>query len=171
MALERVNGSGSYMHPSDPGEPSTGKPRLSITDEEAAIIADFCFGERTVMEIGTGLGVSTRAIAEVAETVFTVDIDPWVQENIWPTLPGNVYGISEVYTHGRVIDVAFIDGDHSTEATARDIVAVLPILRPVTGVILLHDTNYPNVRAACTHDGWEFIETTHGIGVHRFLPR
>lgn len=168
MALERVS-NGSYVHTEDPGEPSTGKPRLSITDEEAAIVADFCFGERTVMEIGTGLGVSTKAIAAVAETVFTVDIDPWVQENIWPTLPDNVYGISEVYTHGRIIDVAFIDGDHSTEATRHDIERVLPILRPGTGVLLLHDVNYPNVRKAIRDniEHWEILPTTHGIGVYR----
>ena len=56
---------GSYTHPADPGEPTTGTPRLSVTELEADILAALVAG-RDVLEIGTGLGVSTRAMAATA---------------------------------------------------------------------------------------------------------
>lgn len=165
MALERVS-NGSYMHPDDPGEPQNGVPRLSVTDEEAAILATYTEG-KDVLEIGTGLGVSTRGLASTARAVYTIDIDPWVQENIWPTLPDNVVGAASVEHFGAaLVDVAFIDGDHSTEATERDIATAMSMLRPKPGsAILLHDTSATNVRAACKHSGWKYLETTHGVGV------
>lgn len=154
---------GSFAHPSDPGEPSTGAPRLSVTAVEAEILAAFVVG-RTVLEIGTGLGVSTRALARTAKTVVTVDIDPWVQDTIWPDLPGNVVP-SPVVPTGKKFDAAFIDGDHSAEAVLEDFYAVAPLVRR-GGVILAHDTGAPVVRAALPAlPGWQWLTTTHGIGV------
>lgn len=156
--------SGSYTHPDDPGEPSTGKPRVSITDMEASILTAFVAG-RDVLEIGTGLGVSTRALAASAASVSTVDIDEWVQVNIWPTLPGNVTGVRSL-PRGP-FGAVFIDGDHSTEAVARDLRTALSVAGP-GAVVLAHDTAYPSVRQGLSEvhpDGWAFIHTTHGIGV------
>lgn len=152
----------SYRHPEDPGEPSTGDPRLSVTDLEADILAAFVAG-RHVLEIGTGLGVSTRALASSAESVHTIDIDPWVRETIWPDLPPNV-------TCGdlprREFEAVFIDGDHSSEAVERDITLAMRVAAS-GAVVLAHDTGSDAVRkpllAAC--DRWRFIPTTHGIGV------
>ena len=152
---------GSYMHPTDPGEPSTGDPRLSITDMEADLLAALVVG-RDVVEIGTGLGVSTRALASTAKTVVTVDVDPWVQDTIWPTLPSNVVP-SPVVPSGKNFGAAFIDGDHSTEAVERDCRAVLPLVR-AGGLILAHDTNSKHVRDGLC-DGFMFVPTTHGVGV------
>ena len=151
--------SGSWSHPDDPGEPSTGHPRLSVTDLEASILAAFVAGW-TVLEIGTGLGVSTRALASTAKQVHTVDIDPWVHETIWPYLPDNVVTHESPDKVDRVFAV-FIDGDHSTAQTARDIVTAQ---RCSPNVILCHDANYDEVRKAFD-DGWHIIPTEHGIGV------
>lgn len=152
--------SGSWRHPDDPGEPSTGDPRLSVTELEAAVLGALC-ADRSVVEIGTGLGVSTRAIAEWASSVVTVDVDPWVQETIWPALPSLVV-TSPLLPVGQVFDVCFIDGDHSTEQTAADIEWALDNAR----LVLVHDVRYPNVAAAMGH-GWVMIPTEHGIGVIR----
>lgn len=158
MSLE-LHRSGSWVHPSDPGEPRIGKPRLSVTDLEAAILAELVAG-LTVLEIGTGLGVSTRAMAETARVVHTVDIDPWVWENVWPDLPENVVPHRSIDTVPE-FSVAFIDGDHSTEAVEADLASVAGC-----PLVIAHDTNSSMVRAGLG-DGWRFIPTTHGLGVWR----
>lgn len=154
-----VDHTGSYHHPEDPGEPTTGKPRLSVTDEEAEILAYYSIGA-TVLEIGTGLGVSTRALASTAVWVTTVDVDPWVHKTIWPTLPANVRGAKQV--PDGVFDLAFIDGDHHTRSVIRDVTAAFAVVRP-GGVILAHDFNYESVRQGLG-PGWGHHDTTHGIG-------
>lgn len=159
---------GSYRHGSDPGEPTTGKPRLSVTDDEAAILSVWARNE-TVLEIGTGLGVSTRMLAKYAAHVTTVDIDPWVQETIWPTLPDNVTGApSTTDLLVGVFGMAFIDGDHSTAATRADIDTATRLVGP-GGLIVVHDVNYGNVRKALTEDDWQFLNTHHGLGF-RLVP-
>jgi hypothetical protein len=79
--LDRHKG-GYYSHPEDPGEAYYGgsPKRLSVTDEEAEILAKLATG-MTVLELGTGLGVSTKALASTAKSVITVDPDPWVRED------------------------------------------------------------------------------------------
>lgn len=151
----------SYMHPDDPGEPSTGAPRVSITELEADLLAALVVG-RDVLEIGTGLGVSTRALARTAKTVVTVDVDEWVQDTIWPELPSNVVP-SPVVPSGRFFDAAFIDGDHSTEAVHRDYMAVYPLVR-AGGLLIAHDTHAYAVRDGLG-PGFQMIPTTHGVGI------
>jgi hypothetical protein len=151
---------GSYVHKDDPGEPSTGKPRLSITELEADILAALVHG-LVVVEFGTGLGVSTRALASTARLVVTADIDEWVQRTIWPTLPKNVTTCYNRDSLTQRVDAVFIDGDHTEEATARD---VEHAMRIATQLIVMHDTASPTVRGVCD-DQWLFIHTTHGLGV------
>ena len=153
---------GSYVHGDDPGEPTTGEPRLSITEVEGEILAALVHG-LVVVEFGTGLGVSTRALARTARKVYTVDIDEWVQETIWPTLPDNVSTCDD-RDRLPIVDMVFIDGDHTEEGTAADVAAAM---RLASEVIIMHDTSAPTVRAACD-DEWLFIGTTHGLGV-RYL--
>jgi hypothetical protein len=154
--------SGSQRHPDDPGEPTTGEPRLSVTGTEAAILTALCH-KLTVAEIGTGLGVSTAAMAASAELVHTVDIDPWVHSTIWPTLPPNVKRLTSADRLPRVVDAVFIDGDHGTEATRRDLREAHD---RATVLILIHDVNYDTVRKAIDDiDRWTIIPTEHGLGV------
>lgn len=150
---------GSYVHGDDPGEPTTGVPRLSITEVEGEMLAVLAAG-RSVLEFGTGLGVSTRALARTARKVYTVDIDEWVQETIWPTLPDNVSTCDD-RDRLPIVDMVFIDGDHTEEGTAVDVAAAM---RLASEVIVMHDTSAPTVRSACD-DEWLFIGTTHGLGV------
>ena len=151
---------GSYLHPDDPGEPSTGLPRLSVTDEEAALLTEWVAG-MTVLEIGTGLGVSTRALAESAVTVHTVDVDLWVHEMIWPYLPDNVVPHKTVGTV-PMVDAAFIDGDHSLEAVAWDLAQATS---RASKLLMAHDY-HPTEEAL--GDGWEVMPTAHGLA-RKFL--
>lgn len=153
---------GGYRHDDDPGEPTTGLPRVSITDEEADLLASFASG-RTVLEIGTGLGVSTRALASSALKVTTVDVDPWVQATIWPTLPDNVECLTEVPT-GRRFGLVFIDGDHTPEAVQRD-VALAESLLDDGGLIVAHDSAFDHVRGALGPGAWVHHPTRFGLSV------
>lgn len=157
MTLQRAEL--GYYDDEDPGEPTTGKPRLSITDLEAGILTAAGAG-RYILEIGTGLGVSTRALARFAFGVTTIDIDPWVHDHVWPSLPDNVFCTTGRFkTHAPVV---FIDGDHSTEAVIADI-EFARSLEPE--LIILHDAKYDNVRRAieAVMDNFTIIDTEHGI--------
>lgn len=151
---------GSYVRDDDPGEPSTGNPRLSVTDEEAMFLA-LLVKDKRVLEIGTGLGVSTSALASTAVEVVTVDIDPWVHETIWPKLPSHVFTSASPFGWGR-FDAVFIDGDHTTEQVCQDVA----IARDVCdGLIIMHDVAYLNVARGLDDQPWYFVPTTHGIGL------
>lgn len=151
-----------YLHSDDPGEPSTGKPRLSISDNEANILVGLAAG-RMVFEIGTGLGVSTRALARYAISVITQDIDPWVAITIAPTLAvlPNVTCIQDRRKYEPLVDLVFIDGDHNTDAVTEDITFARS-LHP--HLIVLHDAKYPNV-ARALDDNWLIIDSEHGLAI------
>jgi SAM-dependent methyltransferase len=140
---------GNYFCPDDPGEECYGRSekRRSVTDDEAAILARYARHER-VLEIGTGLGVSTRALAATAALVVTVDTDPWVAEAVVPGLPRNVLAVGAVpAVPGQPFGVAFIDGCHEYGSVTRDIEAVRSVLRP-GGPVFLHDYTGEVLRAA-----------------------
>lgn len=150
---------GNYFSPIDPGEKTAGDvPRRSVTDEEAGLLREIADG-RLVIEIGTGLGISTRAMAETAVTVWTIDPDPWVQDNIWPDLPGNVCRMRKIPEPFRsmVFDMAFVDGEHSESAFRGDIAALRPLMRSGSE-ILVHDSNLPGVAA-----GFDLLEVVEDL--------
>jgi predicted O-methyltransferase YrrM len=160
---------GGYVATSDPGEPTTGHPRVSITDREGDVLARM-FAGMNVLEIGTGLGKSTRAMAATAKDIVTVDPDPWVREHVWPGLAAlEVVGLHvSVERLGRNFDACFIDADHSTSAVTRDIRDALRLVKP-GGLIVLHDFNSPGVQEGARAAGieCEAIASTYGLGVYR----
>lgn len=152
---------GGYRHPDDPGEPTTGQPRVSVSDLEASILEALARG-RHVVEIGTGLGVSTRALAAHARTVHTIDVDPWVHATIWPDLPSNTTGVPDRRLVAGRFDLAFVDGDHSRQAALDDLTWCAARAR----IVIAHDTNYESVRRACDQlGGFSYLPTEHGLGI------
>jgi predicted O-methyltransferase YrrM len=156
VAVERLE-NGSYRAFDDPGEPVTDEPRLSITDEEGQFLA-WLAHERRVLEIGTGLGVSTGYLRS-AWWLETCDIDPWVHDNVWTVSPADVFHQDYQSARGP-FDLVFIDGEHSTRQTKKDITFARSVCR---GVIAIHDANLVTVRRALVGD-WNVLATTHGIG-------
>jgi len=152
---------GGFYRADDPGEPSSLVPRVSIADDERAVLAGIVAG-MSVLEIGTGLGVSTRAMAATASRVTTVDIDEWVHGTIWPDLPDNVGCSSSTDKLVGPFDVVFIDGDHSETALRSDI-ATGERLAP-GGLLVVHDAEHLKRHLG---DGWEFIPTTYGLATRR----
>jgi SAM-dependent methyltransferase len=166
MNLEKspVNG---YFCPEDPGEPNWGSPRLSVNDIEARIISEFA-RNRNVLEIGTGLGVSTLKLAETANLVYTVDIDPWVTANVTPLFPKNVHFFKDINEYGimPVFDMAFLDGYHEYNQCLKDIEDAKRLVKP-GGVIIFHDYRMPAVFRAASVSGLDvvIIETIAGLGL------
>lgn len=154
---------GSYTHPDDPGEPATKSPRISVTDDEAELLAYFADG-KTVLEIGTGLGVSTRALARHATMVDTLDTDPWVRQHVWPILlelPVNF--LVERHDPMGIYEMVFIDGEHKTVDTREDIAYACTAC--ARGMIVVHDTNMDTVKDALVGYDWHHIPTYHGMGI------
>ena len=146
---------GAFAHPEDPGEPGYGEKRIrwSVTPRESEIIGSLARGRR-VLEIGTGLGVSTAKLAALAAHVDTVDVDPWVQQTIAPGLPDNVsfYLGSDAVPRDERYSMVFVDGLHQRDAVANDIrFALRHLERP--GLIVLHDGRMPHVQAGILDSG------------------
>lgn len=142
---------GGWQARRDPNEPLHDHGRWSVTTDEGEYLRETVRG-RGVIEIGTGLGISTRFILESCRWLVTCDIDPWVQSTVWPDLVecGPVLFCSDAsrLVHLPVAaQVTFIDGCHEHAWVMADLHLALGITLP-DGLILLHDVNYqPIVRA------------------------
>ena len=153
---------GGWVSECDCGEPFLGSPRISVTAQEGEILRERARGLR-VLEIGTGLGVSTRYLAESALWVLSVDVDPWVWRLVWPGLGplGNVLLAGAVPTGGFMVDMAFVDGCHHYDDVLADLRSASALQIP-SGLLALHDANYDPVRLAAATLGLDLtIEKTH----------
>ncbi len=165
---------GSYTAMNDPGEPQhlgVGGRRVSVTEHEAAILSAGLWG-RIVIEVGTGLGVSTLAISATAHRVFTIDPDPWVVANVWPMLESkrdNVVlssGVADYFPWRRGCDGAFIDGDHRFAAVLLDCKRVLACLAGGCPVYM-HDY-FGEVEKAAVESGLRLVhrfDTPHKLAL------
>lgn len=137
MKLVRTE-NGNYWSPEAPLH-TDGLPRLSVTDEECEILTKLASGKR-VLEIGTGLGVSTRAIAKSARSVVTVDIEPWC---IQQEFPANVEARPDMPSDLSTFDWVFIDGGHDYLEVMEDVRRTKPI-----PMLVLHDVYLSHVQQA-----------------------
>lgn len=170
MTLEPLE-NGAYRCLEDPGEPGyDGLPRrISVTAHEAQVLRAMAAG-RAVVEIGTGLGVSARAMATTAMRLTTIDNDPWVQTRIWPTLPARVRTLAHTGAACWPADLVFIDGLHTAAALEIDIREAVRLLdRRTASAVLFHDIELAVVRDTilrywsrivpiCPNLGWVLTE-------------
>lgn len=160
-----------YMSPQDPGEPGRNQPRWSVNDVEARIVGELCRGLH-VLEIGTGLGVSTRAIAKTAMQIATIDIDPFVQKMVFPELQrelgDKVLCYAELdFTWQHVgFSAFFLDGLHEYNQVKKDIAAACPLLTH-GAIMIFHDLYIDGVYRGIIDSGLTplHIQTVAGIGV------
>lgn len=136
-----VTENGNYYSPSDPGEPKLNERRLSVTNEECDILREYAEG-KNVLEIGTGLGVSTKAMAFTAARVVSVDIDPWAHQFEFPDNVELRKSIPDEH-----FDLIFIDGSHFFEDVLSD------IIHTKGDEYILHDCYLPGVAKAIATSG------------------
>jgi hypothetical protein len=152
----RLSPPAGWTAEADPNEPGHDHGRWSVSVSEGGWLQEQVRG-KVVVEIGTGLGISTRYMAETAHLVITCDTDAWVRRAVWPDLADldNVVFCGSIATVGTTDDwpdVVFIDGCHDTDAVEADIRDALAILQ-TGGRIILHDTAAESVRRAAAAVG------------------
>ena len=155
---------GSTVCDDDPGEPSTGAKRISVTEDEAELLA-WLARDKTVLEIGTGLGVSTQAMARTACHVDTIDSDPWVWMNSFLNMrpiPSLHCWRSRDEMTARNHDMVFIDGEHTTDALKTDLSFAKECC--TRGIIVVHDWKIDAVKLALD-DSYAYIDTHHGLAL------
>ncbi len=125
---------------------------------------------KTIVEVGSWLGRSTRAMADNTRgTVYAVDTwagsdglaevlkekpEGWVKDEFFKNMVGlqnvkamqmpSLEAAALFRAQGRKIDMVFIDGDHSYEAVRADILAWRALLMP-GGVLSGHDYSWTGV--------------------------
>ena len=122
------------------------------------------------LEIGVQKGYTLLQMASLVPAVTGVDPAPLVKGK----LPENVTifkGLSKEYYEsvageGKQFDLILIDGDHESHAVLYDIGNCVKLLKPYTGLLLLHDT-YPGSPELATpgycHDAWAAARTIHKL--------
>jgi hypothetical protein len=154
-----------WLCPDDPGEPGRDSPRWSVNADEARLVSVLCRG-LTVLEIGTGLGVSTKEIAKRAKLVYTVDIDPWVKKAIAPRLPVNARFFESLEGVPSNLDIAFIDGLHEYNQCRQDIKDARTLVKK-DGLFIFHDMKMEAVFNAVRDSGLAYylIRTEAGMAI------
>lgn len=125
----------------------------------------------SIVEIGSEYGMSTSILAKYSgESVHVSAVDPFPNDTFTKhsrnmarvgVLDKIVYykmqseSAAPIYLQndGQLIDVLFIDGDHSTEAVLIDILMWVPLVR-VGGVVIFHDTLAPTNMQPHEQHGW-----------------
>lgn len=112
-----------------------------------------------ILELGSRDGASTTAFLKGVEEkgghVFSVDIDSscakaWEGHPQWTFIAGDSCDIAKVEGTGipKLLDVLFIDSEHTYERAKKELETWLPRVRP-GGLILMHDTeSFPGVKKA-----------------------
>jgi len=150
-----------------------------MSDRELLWLAERAREYDTIVEFGSLMGRSTRALADNIKESGTIwAVDPWAGD--YYQVDGDVLRMVNTYCYpqfyenlkdhidcGRVIptrgfsysfklpfvvDMVFIDGDHRYETVLKDIDKTLELVRP-GGMICGHDWDHPNwpgVRQAVT---------------------
>ena len=108
---------------------------------------------KKVLEIGSHNGVSTEIFAVTCESVIAIDIllSPILQDVLTRCKNITFFHESSDSAHVKIpndsVDLVYIDGDHETASTVKDIRNYAPKVRP-GGVIAGHDINSEKVRRA-----------------------
>jgi predicted O-methyltransferase YrrM len=151
---------------------SSGIPYGWMIPEELAWLEEAGKGRSNIVEIGSWLGQSTKALAKHAGTVFSVDTwegspehkallenkhSGWLYNqfcssiadypNIVPQRMTSLQAADLCKTRGMKFDLIFIDAAHDYESVKQDIEAWLPLLEE-GGIICGHDASEAGVRQA-----------------------
>lgn len=160
-------GEAGYVCVVDPGEVGyeSGQRRGGIAGPEAELLSAFA-RRRLVIEIGTGLGVSTRAMARTAKQVHTIDVDPWVIQQVFPRV---MRDCANVHCHPDDIglptpcDLVFVDGNHEIGSVLSDLRRAKSWVAS-DGLIIVHDLRLNGVRGALNKT-CRFVELATHFGM------
>jgi predicted O-methyltransferase YrrM len=147
-------------------------PITQVSSSELALLTRAAVDARTLVEVGTYEGSTTRALAESTNGhVYTIDIFDSGRIGIcYPEVIARHHcrrlknvtilkGASADVgcTFAKPIDFLFIDADHSYEAVKTDWWTGFPKVRP-GGIIALHDCKFTE-RMPNPQGSWDFYQT------------
>jgi len=146
-------------------------PVTQVSADELAYLARYAHDARTLVEVGTFEGATTRALAEsTSGHVYSMDVFFAGRSGIcYPEviarhhcrkyknvtiLKGASADVGR--TFAQPVDFLFVDADHSYEGVKRDWSVWFPKVK-VNGIIALHDCKYTD-RMPQHHGSWDFYE-------------
>jgi predicted O-methyltransferase YrrM len=171
IKLVRTEPGGHYVCPEDPTLGTAQYvPRASISEKEGRILQALTVG-RSVLEIGTGYGVSARYIlAAPARHLTTIDPEPWVRENVHPALEEfDAYCDPAIQEDDDLLyDVIFIDGNHQSHHVIKDFTDTERMLAP-GGTFVFHDCHLQGPKHALKSLGITpvLLGTEFGLAIYR----
>lgn len=134
---------------------------------------------RYSLEVGSRFGGSLAVLSYYSERVISLDIDPAVPERLkhftnvefvigrsQETLPAV---LARLQSSKVPIELALIDGDHSTCGVRQDCQNFLNVRPLSTLYILIHDSFNPDVREGIKTAGWENCPYAQAIELD-FVP-
>jgi hypothetical protein len=110
--------------------------------EMLAALAQTLPYRKIYLELGVQAGVTFDRIAPLFERSVGIDVDapPEIKREFYQCSTDQFFGhLPEGLAD---VDLIFIDADHSAEQVFRDALNALQIIRPLAGLVVLHDT-YP----------------------------
>ncbi len=128
---------------------------------------------RVVIEVGTYRGGSLSLMAQYAEKIYSIDIDPDIPARY--SYMKNVQfitGPSEVTFAGLLddlqkqktpVDLILIDGDHSTKGVMKDIKILLKYKPVEPTIVILHDSFNPGCRKGMIDSPWGSSPYVHMV--------
>lgn len=157
-----------------------------MAEAELRWLAEQALSHRVIVEIGSFLGRSTRALADnTPGVVYAVDhwygpaesaMPPWERETLYDQFCANLHDLIEVkkaipvrVNHAKVQidanpDMVFIDGDHRFESVLSDIQK----WKHIDGLLCGHDYSWNGVRMALeTQFEADRIENVEGTDIWR----
>ena len=133
-----------------PSDSGTGPIRYSVSQHQLHVLQMLGMG-LDCLEVGTGCGVSTEALATSARRVATFDVDDSVVSLVVPHLPSHVRFFDRrtnpLQMAGAGFELVFLDGLHDTKSVIRDIRECFPLMRP-DALWIFHDTQMMSVHQA-----------------------
>ncbi len=134
---------------------------------------------RVAIEIGTFKGGSLSLLAQFADMIFSLDIDPTIPdkfgyfENV-SFLTGYSHVLlpvllAELDEKGLYPDFVLIDGDHSAEGVKRDVAALLKYVPKKPLYVLMHDSFNPECRRGMATSPWAKSPYVHHVNLD-FVP-
>jgi cephalosporin hydroxylase len=127
------------------------------------------------IEIGNAKGGSLQVLHKLVPTVYAIDIEPDLHQNLIPQFPGVNFLtgpsleilpelLKKIQSQGIHLGFIFVDSDHTTEAVRADINIILKSYTPVCRlVILLHDSFNPDCRKGILSADWGKCPYVHFI--------
>jgi hypothetical protein len=129
---------------------------------------------KVAIEIGSRDGGSLQVTSQLAERVFSLDIDPLVPKRLEGFFPNVEYLIGpsdqtlpplvdRLQAEDAELSFALVDGDHSSEGVRKDIDNLLRYRPRVPFYIIMHDSFNPECRDGLRRAAWADCPYVHAV--------